>query len=349
VVYAVALQKDGKVIIGGAFTNVAGGVRRCVARLNANGSLDSSFNPSSGVQQGFSQAAVYAIAVQEDGEIVIGGDFDTANGAIRYGIARLWPDGSTDTSFNLGLSTSAIVFSLLMQNDGKLIAGGGNSWYVSRYQTNGVPDFSTFMSNVVTSVALQSDGKIIVGGQFKYGVVRLNANGTRDTNFNLGWAGLPQAPMSVAVQSDGRIIAGGSFTSFNGFNRRGVVRLNDDGTMDTSFDPGAGPDGTVRAVVTLMNGACLIGGEFASVDGCEWHGIARLNGDVRIVSPRRAGSAFTASVPTDVGKNYVLEKKESIDASAWSSVSTNGGNGSVEDLSDPSTDNQRSFYRVRVE
>src|SRR5439155_23409830 len=84
---AVALQPDGKVLIGGSFTNVNGTPRPRIARLNADGSLDPTFNAGTGAD-----ARVSAIAVQPDGNVLIAGDFLTVNGVLRSYVARLYGD-----------------------------------------------------------------------------------------------------------------------------------------------------------------------------------------------------------------------------------------------------------------
>src|SRR4029434_8943900 len=94
-VTSVAVQPDGKVLIGGYFYNVSGTNRNGIARLNANGSLDNTFDPGGG-----SNGGVKALALQSNGKVVIGGDFTTVNGTSRNHIARLNTDGSLDSSFN---------------------------------------------------------------------------------------------------------------------------------------------------------------------------------------------------------------------------------------------------------
>ncbi|HTG43757.1 MAG TPA: delta-60 repeat domain-containing protein, partial [Verrucomicrobiae bacterium] len=104
-----ALQADGKIIIGGYFTTVQGVPRNLVARLNSDGSLDPSFNPGLGARDiiaggvdGNIDPFVFWVAVQPDGKILITGNFRSYDGASSTGLARINPDGSRDTSFNVG-------------------------------------------------------------------------------------------------------------------------------------------------------------------------------------------------------------------------------------------------------
>ena len=95
---ATVVQPDGKVVIGGSFTEVTGVARPYVARLNANGSLDTTFNVGSGPS-----GQVYALALQPDGKILIGGTFQTVNTFQFRNIARLNSNGTVDTSFAPGV------------------------------------------------------------------------------------------------------------------------------------------------------------------------------------------------------------------------------------------------------
>src|SRR6185295_19230311 len=84
---------------------------------------------------------------------------------------------------------------------------------------------------------------------------------------------------SIVQQPDDKILAGGSFSKFNSLTRPGIVRLNTNGTVDLSFNPGAGPNATVYAVALQGDGRVLIGGEFTSVNGVAFNHLARLNRD----------------------------------------------------------------------
>ena len=191
-VYAIAVQSDGKILIGGDFTAYAGKTRQRIARLNSNGSLDTTFNSSSGANGG-----VYAIAVQSDGKILIGGEFTAYAGTTRQGIARLNSNGSLDTTF----------------------------------------DSSSGVDYVVIAIAVQSDGKILIGGQFstyagttRQSVARLNSNGSLDTTFDSS-SGANNAVVAIAVQSDGKILIGGWFTAYAGVSVRYLAQIKSDGLI----------------------------------------------------------------------------------------------------------------------
>jgi uncharacterized delta-60 repeat protein len=114
-----AIQPDGKFLIGGDFITVNGVAKNRIARLNNDGSLDTSFNAGSGAD-----STVYTMTLQADGKLLIGGFFTAINGVSRNFIARLNSDGSVDTTFNPGAGANSQAYSMVLQADGKLLIGG---------------------------------------------------------------------------------------------------------------------------------------------------------------------------------------------------------------------------------
>ena len=114
-VIALAVQADGKILVGGFFTFIGGQTRNFVARLNPDGSLHTSFDPNA-------NGVVFALVVQADGKILVGGAFSSIGGQTRNNIARFNPDGSLDTSFNPNANSN--VYALAVQADGKILVGG---------------------------------------------------------------------------------------------------------------------------------------------------------------------------------------------------------------------------------
>jgi uncharacterized delta-60 repeat protein len=305
-VLALALQLDGKVLLAGAFTTINGTARSRIARLNANGSLDTSFNPGTGAN-----STVWALALQPDGKVLLGGDFWTVNGTPRNGIARLNADGSLDTSFNPSTGVDSSVNALALQSDGKVLLGGfftsvgGTARNnIARLNADGSLDTSfdpgTGADSWVLALALQSDGKVLLGGTFttvngtaRNSIARLNANGSLDTSFN------PSANSTVralALQSDGKVLLGGAFTTINGTARTRIARLNVDGTLDTSFNPGSGANSSVNALALQSDGKVLLGGIFTSVGGTARTRIARLNANGSLDTSFDPGSGANNTV-----------------------------------------------------
>jgi len=247
VVLGVALAPDGDVYIGGEFEHVDGQQRRRIARLNADGSLDTSFDPGASVSGG--DAVVQALVAQPDGRVVIAGDFLAFGAAPRSRVARLHQDGTLDASFDPGIGPDGHVLALALQPDGKVLIAG----------------------------AFQR-----VDNLLQRRVARLNADGSRDLSFTPG-TGVhgPGSPIvwSMALQPDGKILLGGRFQSFNGVTRRQLVRLHSSGVLDLAFDPGFGPDGLVLALAPQPDGRVLIGGEFLNYAGVSAVHVARVGVD----------------------------------------------------------------------
>ncbi len=303
-VFAAAVKADGKVVIGGLFTTYDDLPRRRVAQLNPDGSVDATFNPGTGVlaPDGTTNNVqdVRAVAAQADGKILIGGFFTGYNGTPVKSLARINPNGSLDATFNagnVGLSANGTVEEIIVQGDGRIVIAGYLESYngiarnnVARLNADGTLD-RTFNEGIapgtngpVSALALQSDGKLIIAGSFqnvrgtpRNRVARLDAEGRLDATFDPG-TGADQQIFGVAVQSDGKILLGGFFSSFNGVARNAIARLNANGSLDTTFDPGVGPDGVVYQVAVQFDGKILLAGAFNSVNGvANRAALARLN------------------------------------------------------------------------
>ena len=291
-VLTIAIQADGKILIGGYFTSYNGVAQNYIARLNTNGTLDTTFNSGMGAN-----SSVESIATQVDGKILIGGGFTSYNGVARNHIARLNADGSLDTTFNPGTGANNLVTSIAIQADGKILIGG---WftsyngaarnYIARLNTNGNFDtafnLGTGANGSIWSIAIQADGKILIGGAIttyngvaQNNIARLNTNGILDTAFNLG-TGANAGVDSIAIQADGKILFGGYFTSYNGVARNHISRLNLDGSLDTTFNSGTGANSTVLSFALQTDGKILIIGDFTSYNGVTQNYIARLNVNV---------------------------------------------------------------------
>ena len=290
-IYTTAIQSDGKIMIGGFFTSFNGIDRDRIARLNADGTLDTTFNPGAGAN-----SSVETIAIQSDGKTIIGGGFSTYNGTARGKIARLNADGTLYGTFDLGTGANGTVHTTIIQTDGKIIIGGEFTSYngiarnhIARLNTDGTLDGTfdqgTGASDYVNTTAIQSDGKIIIGGGFLYyngtainRIARLNADGTIDGTFDPG-TGASGNVNTTAIQSDGKIIIGGSFAFYNGTARSKIARLNADGTLDVTFDPGTGANNIVWSTAIQSDGKIIIGGSFSSYNETARNRIARLNAD----------------------------------------------------------------------
>ncbi|MFA5854149.1 MAG: delta-60 repeat domain-containing protein [Patescibacteria group bacterium] len=283
---------NGDVLIVGEFSQVAGVSRNKVARLNADGSLDTDFDPGTGANLG-----VYTSALQSDGKLVIGGDFTVFDGTTRFSIARLNTDGTLDATFDPGAGFNGRVLALRVHSDGTIAVGGEFTTadgvarnHIARLNADGSLDTSfdpgTGANGAVNAVDLQLDGKVVLGGDFtsvngtsRNFVARMNANGTLDTTFDPG-TGASSSVYAVASSADNKLSIGGVFTSVNGTSRGAVARLNADGSVDTGFDPGTGANFVVYAMKIQTDGNVLFGGSFMSVDGLIRNNLARVEGSL---------------------------------------------------------------------
>ncbi|WP_343747078.1 T9SS type A sorting domain-containing protein [Fluviicola sp.] len=300
----VIIQPDGKILIAGSFYGINGSSRKCIARLNADGTLETAFSPNVTISD-----TIHAMVLQPDGKIIIGGKFSAVDGVSRSNIARLNADGTLDATFTVGSGFLLTVRSLALQSDGKVLVGGDFTYYAStainriaRLNTNGTLD-ATFnvgngCNNVVNSIAVQPDGKILIGGKFNTfnstiapRLTRVLTNGSPDPSFAIG-TGFNTTVSEIYLKDDGKIFVGGQFTTFNGNARKGVICLNPGGSENTSFQFGTGVTANtdVRSILQLSNNKMLIGGDFTSYNEIGRNRMAWLN------SPANTYNTITQTV-----------------------------------------------------
>lgn len=320
------IQADGKIVLGGSFSTLNGVAQNDIGRLNADGSLDTSFNPGTGAD-----GLVTVVAVQADGKVLVGGsNFTTLGGQPRNNIGRLNADGSIDTGFDPGAGANGWVRAIAVQADGKILVAGDFTTVdgtaknrIARLNANGSLD-ATFNSgiganNVVISLAVQADGKILLGGQFttvngtaRKRIARLNADGTVDTSFVSPFSDFNDTAYSIAVQPDGKIVIGGYFTTLGGLTRNNIDRLNADGSVDTTFDlPGGAGGSSVLCLAIQNDGKILVGGVFTTLGGQPRNNFGRINQSSQIFSPTAVEGA---------GNDYTV-------ASSTRAIVTHGGSG----------------------
>jgi len=297
----IKILPDGKIIIGGGFTAYNGdSIPHNIARLNSNGTIDSTFN-NGGTGTGTNEM-IYDIEVLSNGKILIGGLIDNYNGSdVPDGIIRLNSNGSIDSTFNNGgTGANGYISSLSVQSDGKIIITGsfttyngvGVPHYIARLNADGTFD-NTFNNGgfgsdmLVESSAIQPDGRILIGGNTSsYNgidvpkwIMRLNTDGSIDTSFNNGGSGADGRIFSIAVQSDGKILIAGEFTLYNGLDvPNQIMRLNNNGTFDESFNTGgSGSNGIIYEILLQSNGKILIAGNITTYNSINVpDGIIRL-------------------------------------------------------------------------
>jgi uncharacterized delta-60 repeat protein len=304
IVYDIAPQADGKIIIAGNFTNYNGSSINRVARLNANGTLDNTFNPGVSFN-----AAIRSVAIQSDGKILLGGEFTNR-------LVRLESNGSVDGTFSSYSPVNATIYKVLIQpSDGKILIGGAFTAGIARLNTNGSVD-GTFNvgSGISGATATVYDmgfqtiatnaGKLIVAGDFtsftantKNRLIRLNANGTYDATFNASGTGADGIIYDLTIQADDKIVIGGTFLNYNVSNRLRVARISSEGDTDNSFNSASGSSGTVFKTAVQSDGKIYIGGSFGTYGGTASPRFARLT---------TGGALDNGTFPVGVGFNGLV-------------------------------------------
>ncbi len=304
-VNATATDSSGRLLLGGAFTNLSNTTGGNLVRLTATGAIDTTFNPAP-------NGAVTGIVVQADGRIVIVGTFTVVGGVTRNRIARIDANGSVDTTYDP--SASARINAIVLQGDGTVVvAGAFTSFtpnlattavtrnYLARINVDGTVDgnYNPNANFNVHALALQADGKIVVGGSFsslqpnggteaftRNGIARLNPDGSLDQNFN------PSANASVdaiVALPGGQFVIGGTFTTLQPgasgtvYSRNNLARINSDGAVDLTFNPNA--NAAVTTLALEAGGSLLVGGSFTTLQpngaalAVTRNHLARLNAD----------------------------------------------------------------------
>jgi uncharacterized delta-60 repeat protein len=352
-VSAILPEDDGKIIIGGAFSQVNGVFKNALARLNPGGATDNSFN----YILAFPGSARIA-AIQADGKILVAGNFEYVNETPRSNFARFNADGSLDESFNVTVSFAnngfTSILTVVPQLDGKIVIGGNFTTVngqtvnrITRLRADGSidPDFniaSTAGPNgTVTAVVNLPDGKIFVIGSFtafsgsaRPGLVRLNQNGSVDITFDAPFTSGGNTITATMLQSDGKLLLAGTFTQTNGTQRRGVIRLNSNGSIDEGFNMVT--DGLIYSIVAQPDGKILIGGSFITINGVSRRNIARLNADGVVdatFSPRSgASSQVNAIVLQADGKIIIGGDFSTVNGIRRTRLARLNSNGSLDDF-----------------
>jgi len=315
-VSAVATTPEKKVVIVGEFTEIAGFSRNRIALLNADGTLDETFDPGLGIG-GTNAPVLTSVALDAKNKIVIGGRFQSLDGNSRSGIARLNLDGSADPTF--------------------VPVGVGGTY------------------PVVRSIVIQPwDGKILIGGEFtsvnnldRKAVARLNLDGSVDESFTPDRAIKIPSVQCLALQGDGKIFIGGFTLSADG----AVSLLTAQGALDDVFDRNLSTDDGIRCLTIQEDGNVLIGGGFSQVNGVPRNSIARLFGRPATSRPTLSGvlfrnGTFSFQALTLAGKKYTLQFKDSVEVNGWNSFPAVNGDGTTKAFSDSNPPLTRRFYRL---
>lgn len=274
----VVVQPDGKILVGGAFTNYAGSGKQNLVRLNSDGTLDPTWNPGGAGPSHL----VEDIDLMPDGRILIAGAFVSYNNSPISFVARLLPDGTRDASFNIPPNTmNNAVRAVALHKDNKVVAAGdfftcyGHSQpYITRFNVDGSLDedfdIGTGFNNSVYDLLVLPDQSILCAGRFSQyngtvcgGVALLTSGGPYDPSMDND-PGLVGGPARALTLHDGKLLVAGEFNYHDAQPAHGIIRLNLDGTRDPSFNSPFYPYAKVHAMGILPDGRILVGGEYTS-------------------------------------------------------------------------------------
>jgi uncharacterized delta-60 repeat protein len=280
IVSAIAVQPDNKILAAGTFTTVNGITNKGIIRLNADGSIDSTFI---NITNNWTFIDIISLKLQQDGKILVGGN--CKNGTINWYLFRLNADGSIDNSFNSsGVGANSGIRKITLQNDGKILIGGTLTSYngvttggLARLNINGSLDstFAPVMCGApVKDIGILSTGQIIIGGEFwsvngyntRY-LAKLSSTGVLDTAFKIKGQ-INFYVNSVKIQNDDKIVFGGLFNYFNTIKCGRVLRIDSTGILDPTFDSGTDykSNGTINVIEINAIGKFFIGGSFYAMN-----------------------------------------------------------------------------------
>jgi uncharacterized delta-60 repeat protein len=225
----VVVLPDNKFLVSGDFNYTGGVARRYFAKFNADGTVDTTFNPN---LPNITFAPNFEVF--PDGKVLV----RTLSGS--QSVIKLFPDGSQEFAFSLDN-----VGDIKTLPDGRFLISRNNQ--LLRYNANGTLDstFSVLTNETIYDIAVQPDGKVIIGGNFtqvnsslRSKIARINTDGTVDSTFPSPAGGINGVVRNVVLQPDGKMLINGSFSGISFETRQGLARLNPDSSLDTSFVPG---------------------------------------------------------------------------------------------------------------
>jgi uncharacterized delta-60 repeat protein len=338
-VRAIAVQPDGKIVIGGDFTNVDYASGNGVARIQSDGSLDTSFNAGLGATNLSYWPVVQTLALYSNGCVLVGGTFSNFNGLSAPYIVRLLTNGAVDSSFASPFNTTdrggngsdaTGVNTIVVQPDGRILIGG-NFWSVGGVRAEGIArllpsgSLDTTMQTTnapgeIEAIKLLPNGQIYVGGYYLL-LARLNSDGTRDTSFAPNVYNIGGSVYAMELQPDGCVIIGNNSSLYEGSC---LVRFNPDGTPDGGFYSGYGSATTVSALLLQPDGRLLVGGPFSYFNNQSRTRLARVNADGSLdplftpapILPGSSGQIYCFAALPDgrilAGGSYVMMSDRSI-------------------------------------
>lgn len=301
IVYALVLDGDDNLYVGGIFTSIGGQLRNKIAKISTSGggAADPTWNPAPSLTG--STAQIRTLAVDGTGNLFVGGTFDAIGGQARRNIAKLSTSGSGSADPDWATSADGAVLALACDHNGSVYAGGSFTTIgtqprvnLAKLATGGTGNVDgnwnastdAIASNNVSTITV-AGGQILAGGFFS-----TIAGEPRHSFAAVGSSGKPSSVSdatqsaivkTIATQADGGMIVGGLFSGAGSFLRNNVLRLRADSTIDPNWNTSTDTPGDVSALgveaiaIDNKSGAVYLGGSFTQVGGKQRKGIAKLS------------------------------------------------------------------------
>ena len=286
IVVDLKLTPDNKYLVGGLFTSYDGVNASRIIKLNTDGSIDNTFPTGTTLNE-----RVRNINITSDGKYLIAGHFSLWQGTQYPKIVRVDSGGTIDTSFNSinGFSTSIgldTIKHVTITSDNKYLLCGNLSFaysgvsinYILRLNDDATIDFNFDLTGFdgfgITNWSVETpDNKYLIGGEFtSYSgvtanrIIKLNTDGSIDFTFT-GGTMFNGNVNCILVTSDNKYLIGGEFTSYSGVSANRIIKLNTDGSIDSSFNYGTGFNAGVLNIIETPEGDFIINGSFTTYNG----------------------------------------------------------------------------------
>jgi len=315
---------------GNTLSAVNGSVATLTPVFQSPGLLDQTFYSGLGEQSDFRPSGIYALGIQTNGQVIVGGQFSRIDGLLLTNLARLNPDGSVDQAFNVVLSNlfETGVNAVLVLTNNQILIGGEFS-AVNGFQIDGLarlnPEGSLDTSfsaalvgqDSVTAIIQQPDGKLVIFGSFfsvhgvhRVGAARLNSNGTLDSSFDAGAFGQNLSKVKhAAIQPDGKLLCVVSIFGPSSQTSTNLVRLNANGSFDNSFQPAITDQSLLTSLALQPDGRIVLCGYFTNINGIQCNGAARLltNGMLDATFNISSGGLFSFAASQKDGKLLIAD------------------------------------------
>jgi len=242
-----SLDGSNDLYIGGAFLNYNNTSYNNIIRLNSDGTVDTAFDVGTGFN---GRVTSIELATDGSGDIYVAGWFSLYKDSSAERIIRLNSDGSVDAAFDVGTGLNYVVYDISLATD-----DSGDIYAVG--------DFTHYQG---------------FGGTLSNRIIRLNSNGTVDTAFDIG-TGFISGTINSIKAFNGGVYVGGSFNTYDGATASNLIRLNNNGSLDATFDTGSGFDDIVRDIALTADGKVYVGGDFDSYRNNDHFYIVRINSD----------------------------------------------------------------------